>query len=1182
MAIIKTTLPLRSSSGKTLSLYTTLLLTQVGLPGYALAASQEAVPADNGVVAGRNTTREVSNRRIATVSDRAYALLADSTRPPADPDAPDNGDPTQIFANADTLVTQGDWAFGALAQKGGMITLNGGSVETSGERAYGLLAGSTGSITSSADILTHGDNGIGVQAGDNPGAHDADVTLLSGSEITTEGNDAYGLHTVYSGQIVGSADITTSGTNSFGAFAESDSTIDLNNSHITTQGTQAAGILANNDAQSVGGQVNLAHSTITTSGDYAPAVEADAGSAIILKDVAIRTNGLYGFGVAATSNSNVNFQGGSILTANDKGQGVQDGDGSRAYALYAQDAGTLLNANQLQIHTLGQRAYGAYAISGATLDLQNSTVQTEGFMGYGLYASGEGTVLNANNVNVVTTGDVGDAIWAYDKATVNLDSATLHVYGGANANQSATGGESANGMTAVGSGTINANHVSIITEGDNSVGALAGGNVGGDDTAGNILLTNSRIQVNGENAVAAQVNTGSTLTVQNSVLNAAKGAGIALNDDAIVNLSNSSVAASQQTFLSTLTTDEASQTITLGAGTVATQNNGTLLQVNRQDGAGGTVALTLGAGSVTHGDIIDTDKHNAGGTDVTLAQGASWSGLMRGVRNFISQQSSQVTFTDQADIEGDLSGSGSTYRFSDAGGTIGGNVLLEHGSSTHGGTIATPIMVKGNVSIDPTSSFGGNWNIEGDVTNSGTLTPGNSIGRVNVGGSLNLASGSVYVAEVDDQGNADRINVTGNAQLNGTVEATPYSGMKLNTAYTILTATGGLNNSRFDNVTMNGDYAFISPVLAYDNNAVRLTIDRNSVAYADVAQTDNQRRVASVLDALPVTSTLGNTLALSSVNTARTAFNQLAGEIHASLKNALLADTLPLRDAVTDHLSQLPATQNGGVWMQGYGASAGTADAGGIAGLHHSGGGVLLGTDINLANKGYIGLLTGYGSTHFDTGSRNESGSSRNYHLGLYGGSHWGNLALQAGIINSWNDITTDRYLGFDGLSEHLTGDYDARTLQTFAEVGYRLQADAIALEPFANLTHATLHTDAFSENGGVGALSADKQNMDTTWSTLGLKAGGNVMLGKVALQLSAKAGWQHAWQDTTPWSTLSLDNSEAFKVEGTHLAKDTAVLEAGVGTDLSQAVSVGVAWAGQFSDDTHNNVINASLKVRF
>ncbi|WP_449101553.1 autotransporter outer membrane beta-barrel domain-containing protein [Pseudomonas veronii] len=1029
-----------------------------------------------------------------------------------------------------------------------------------------------------------------MQAGDD-GGRDSQVEL-KGGKIQTSGSDAYGLHSL-GGNISGFAEIITEGANGFGAFAESDSSIDLHDSAITTSGTTAHGLLANNDAGTDGGRITTNKVAIKTLGDGSVGAFASGGGSLDLTDTTIRTEGLRGYGAYATADSSITLKGGAIITANETGRGTQNGDGSRAYALYAEGDGANISADDLSIKTLGQRAYGAYAIGGGDITLANTNVTTEGFMAYGLYASGVGSTLTASNTNVTTTGQAGDAVWAYNNGVVNLNGGTFHVLGEQNPK---TPNETANGLVAVGSGSILATDITLVTEGANSAGLLVGGDVGADKTAGTINLKNSSVTVKGADAFGAIVSYGSSLNLEGSQLISNKGAGIQLNDNASVNLNGSRIVAAKETFVSNLSNtfilpigripaSPVSQTINVGAGSVATQNNGTLLRVNREDGAGGDVTLNLGAGSVTSGDILDTDDHNIGGTDVTLEAGAFWTGIMQGVRNFFSEQKSDVVFQDRAVIVGDLGGKGSTYSFSQAGGSIGGNVDLSGGSSTTGGSIGTPVIVAGDVAIDQTSLFGGNWDIDGDVTNSGTIRPGNSVGVINIGGDLTLAPTSVYAVEVDANGSSDRVNVTGIARLDGSVAVSSLGTPLLGTPYTVLTAGGGFAGTQFDSVALSNNYAFITPALSYDANQVLLSIDRNNVTYASVAQTKNQAATAAALDQLPLSSAVANTLAFTTTAQARGAFNQLSGEIHASAKSALIEDSRPVRDAVDNRIRatfEQPADSAKGLWIQAYGARSDIDGNSNVADLHHSTGGVLIGADGFVTETVHVGLVTGYGHSSFDANDRDSSGSSDNYHFGLYGGSEWGNLAFRSGVIYTWHDIETRRSVGFGGLSDRLKGDYDGRSLQAFGELGYKVETAGATYEPFANLTHVNLKTDGFTEKGGATALSASDQTTDTTFTTLGLRADTRLALGNVNAKLRGKLGWQHAFNDRTPVSNNSFVGGNGFNVDGTEIGKDTAIIETGIDLELTSNTALGVSYMGQIGSGTTQQGVNANISVKF
>jgi uncharacterized protein with beta-barrel porin domain len=94
---------------------------------------------------------------------------------------------------------------------------------------------------------------------------------------------------------------------------------------------------------------------------------------------------------------------------------------------------------------------------------------------------------------------------------------------------------------------------------------------------------------------------------------------------------------------------------------------------------------------------------------------------------------------------------------------------------------------------------------------------------------------------------SDKINATGTATLTGgAVQVLAQSGTYARqTQYTILTASAGVTG-KFTGVTSN--LAFLTALLSYDPKDVFLTLVRNDVTFASVAQTPNQRAVALALD----------------------------------------------------------------------------------------------------------------------------------------------------------------------------------------------------------------------------------------------------------------------------------------------------------------------------------------------
>ena len=129
--------------------------------------------------------------------------------------------------------------------------------------------------------------------------------------------------------------------------------------------------------------------------------------------------------------------------------------------------------------------------------------------------------------------------------------------------------------------------------------------------------------------------------------------------------------------------------------------------------------------------------------------------------------------------------------------------------------------------------------IDNVFVNGGVLAPGNSIGTLNVAGSLTFSAASSYMVEISGA-NSDLTRVTGVATLGGaTVVVVPTGTVAKH--YTILTATGGIPDTF--NPVVSGVSPNLNPSLSYDANNVYLNFALNYGGGLNV----NQQNVANVL-----------------------------------------------------------------------------------------------------------------------------------------------------------------------------------------------------------------------------------------------------------------------------------------------------------------------------------------------
>lgn len=541
---------------------------------------------------------------------------------------------------------------------------------------------------------------------------------------------------------------------------------------------------------------------------------------------------------------------------------------------------------------------------------------------------------------------------------------------------------------------------------------------------------------------------------------------------------------------------------------------------------------------------------------------------------------------------------GATYIASDAalqlakGGTLAGDVISR-------GVFVANGVVQGNVQMLADGAIGGNGQIGSLTAARGSrVSPGNSIGTLNVQGDLNMAPGSRYVVEANATG-SDRLSVTGTSTVDdATLSVVPYLRQNLlaksgtvpsllGSSSTILTSEGGVTG----HFATAESTPFMSPSLTYQPDNVNLTVNRSDTPFSRAATTHSQRRLADSLEQLPDSNPLYQSLLMApSMDDAHHALQQLSGQIHADVASSLVNNSRYLRDTLNRRLRQsfgqdshsdIKQDENN-VWVTLLGNWQNASSKGETQGFNDSTFGFLLGGDVETQEGWRIGTATGYSRTSLH--GKNATASSDNYHLGLYTGKSYGHLNLRGGTAYTWHRIETARSVGYYGQFDRDKAHYNAGTGQLFAETGYQLNYASLQLEPFANLAWVDYRSDNIAERGGAAALKGDSQHTSALLSTLGLRVDKVWPMGKThAVTLGGELGWQHQYTDPQRKVGLRFKGSDStFDATAVSASRDGMVINAGMGVDIASGVVVSLNYTALLSNNYQDNGLNANLKWRF
>ncbi|MCH4026006.1 MAG: autotransporter domain-containing protein [Acetobacter fabarum] len=622
----------------------------------------------------------------------------------------------------------------------------------------------------------------------------------------------------------------------------------------------------------------------------------------------------------------------------------------------------------------------------------------------------------------------------------------------------------------------------------------------------------------------------------------------------------------------------------------ATSINGGVLQL----GNGGTSGA-LAAGTAIHNNGVLAINHS--GT-FTLAQsidgtgGLAQNGAGTTVLSANSTYTGATTVT-QGTLEVDGSITSSSVDVSN-GGTLSGSGSVGDTVIGSGGTLATPdvqnsVRVAGNLQTAQNSTLA----LQGTDQLSGKV--------------LNL-QGTQY-----QQLQSNTLSVAGSAALSGTVvlNVTPATSLKLNEYYTILTTGNGFLQKTYSLQTnLSSPYTFISPSLYYNGNDLDVLMARNSLSFASVTNTRNERETAQMLDRVPQSSAIVGAMEHLNAAQARRSMNTLSGEVHASARTALVQDSFLLRQAAMERLDTADCnkgyvddtlhtaslktgrkdegclSEQTVLWGQAYGSLGHNGGDGNAAALHHSTTGFIMGVDTPILNNTWrIGSMLSYGRTMFDVGSgRGSSGHGNTVSLGGYAGTHWGALTLKLGAAYTWNMLSLQRNVAFPGYADRLSSSYLGGTAQGFGELGYRLYMGRSIAEPFANVAYVNLHTNGYHEHGGAAALRGAGMDTGVTFSTFGVKASSSFHAGRLLLIPHGSVAYRHAFGLTTPTTHMlfAAGGSGSMDIAGTPLSTDAVVLDTGLSARLSDRIKIGLSYTGQYGAQSVESGVKASMLLKF
>ena len=518
--------------------------------------------------------------------------------------------------------------------------------------------------------------------------------------------------------------------------------------------------------------------------------------------------------------------------------------------------------------------------------------------------------------------------------------------------------------------------------------------------------------------------------------------------------------------------------------------------------------------------------------------------------------------------------------------------------------------------------------------NFGTIAPGNSIGTLTVNGNVEFEPNSVYEVEIAGNGTSDKLVVNGSVDiLGGAVKPVPTSTIVGTRQYEIIDADSVTGT--FDTLdTALLHFYFNDTGLTYDPNSVWLWVDVLRFDDPNLVRTCNQAGVGRALQQTAegggneVTDALQQ---LDDFNDVRHAYDQLSGQSRPPLAPLTITGMSKFLGLVSGRLQTLQtglfsglsdsrlmamsgpdtgtsggrvydfapqgqsfAVGNGsttladrqwGIWGRGYGLYGDRETEGGVPGYKYDVYGGSFGLDYQFTDEFLAGLVGGYSQGSVDYAGSRDNADFEALHGGLYSSLNWDKWYLDA--VGMYADLSFDTERFIDLTSERLTGSFDGYELAAYVEAGQNWDlAPNLRLQPLASFQYTYLNLDAYTESGGPSALAFDEQTHESLKGSLGARLTQTLIesAGDFRADVQLRGRWVHEFGDNQSrvdtW--FASEPTAVFSVSDEAIARDSAVLGAGLSANFGKQTRAYVDYDTRFNSDETIQVISAALQHRW
>ena len=268
------------------------------------------------------------------------------------------------------------------------------------------------------------------------------------------------------------------------------------------------------------------------------------------------------------------------------------------------------------------------------------------------------------------------------------------------------------------------------------------------------------------------------------------------------------------------------------------------------------------------------------------------------------------------------------------------------------------------------------------------------------------------------------------------------------------------------------------------------------------------------------------------------------------------------------------------MWVTGFGDFVNVDGDGNANGYDFTTGGVSLGVDYRITDQLAIGVMGDYSHTwtELQPSGHIDVNSGRG---GLYATWFSHGIYLNGAIYGGHNNYESSR----SSLGGLATGGTEGAEWSTFISGGYDFHFGHLSVGPIAALQYTYVNINGFSENGSLAPLAIHSGSAESLRSDFGFRAFYQWQIGKILVEPSLKAAWEHEYNYsalpiTAGFAGIPGPSATFF---GPNEGHDSAVVSAGVSAQWTPAISTYVNYDGQLGRGNYDsNAVTGGVRISF